>query len=446
MRVEINEMKKSTVGLLALMIVVSLIGCDLVGSSKNKKSVIARLDLSNAQSLAIATSDSHSSSSVSARSSSDNSILLKLDENGNVEPVAHYDKNGNSVRAPNALEIRNINEDWIALFYADHGTIDGTGEANHVYVIQKSTGNAYRLPKHMMVQRCFDGFSKAANGYLYFRVRDRNNWDVPIQIYRVQPGTNPTATRISLTVDTVAGDYWPGHDWFTASFAVGDDGTVIYNSDATNDNWGDQRTRVVFPGGSSYTLASTQSLFWQGLDGHVYWYGRVDGDDTNRIFRPYLEGSSLQNGLYATPTGSPNSSMAVISTATRVIAIENNSGYIVEVYRQNLNEGDTLRSTSIADWSTIRDTAWAGEQIVFLVNGELIPFDPEEFETGATIIPSEGYEFYTIQPYSDIEVFFSGLRNLDSAVITGRININTGAISVSSAESSYEVVQLERIH
>lgn len=418
-----------------------LVGC----SSSGNSDFIGRLDLSGAQSLAIASAGGVGARGISTSSAGDRTVLLKLDIDGNIEEVTHYDDNNRETRAPNPLEVRNIDDDWIALFYSEWRTLNQAGSADHAYIVQKSTGNAYSLPRYMNVKRSVDGFSQSANGQLFVRLRDTRNWDVGIHLYRIQPGTTPTATRISIAVDNVGDWYSPGHHSIPA-FAVANDGTVIYNSNSTNGNW-DPRTRLIFPNGSGFTLRSEQSFFWSAPDGNIYWY------NDSKIVTPELNGTSINNVVYSAlpeDTWINEWGTQLIRTPNRIIGVDTGSGEILELFRTDLN-GTDLNKAQLTDsnswsWNAVSDTAWIGDKIIFLVSGNLIPFNPTTFEVEDKITPSETFEFYSIQPFSDTEVLFSGLRNIDSAMITGTINVEDGSINVSTANTSFEVVQLERIN
>jgi len=406
---------------------------------------LSHLDIVDADALAIAGSASTSGSSLSGStmggSAMDGSAvntaqLVKQIASGKFVPVARTDGRGRPVDDLYPLEVKNIDDEWVALFFT---TDVFSGLATHSYIVSKSTGRAYALPEGFVISPNYSGYSLIVDDRMYVNVHNWSDFEFS-GLYRVTPGENPQAKKVSAGGDMIS-------NWFPPQpvFAASTDGTVIYgayNSDTMN-----QRTRAVSATGQVGNLSLTQeSLTWTAPDGNAYWLNE------RKILRPeYNPGTGWTSEEYGEISSSmpplyPGSVALLISNENQMILVTSD-GKITELY-DGTSPGtlDYVDITGTWSWNAVSDYAVMNDSYIFLVQGELIPFNPSTFGVDPAITINNGtYEIYSVEPYDTSTLLVSGLDLNNGDRITGRLDVSTGMMTVTDTTSSYQIIQLERI-
>lgn len=441
---------KNWLSLLALIgLLVMFGGCALSGGDQDP--IIGRVDISSVDKVGIGTRGDRPLTA-SAVSPSELTALYELDDHGLTYAIDHFDLSGNEMPQLYPLEVRNIDETWLAVFYSVGPPVFPLAwgpYADLMVIVDKNTGDAYPVLEGGRALPSRFGYGRVINGNLYLNVETNGEWNDG-RLYRITPSSNPTVQQVSLD-----GEYVAHSIDVDTSFNVADDGTVIYNY-YQNSGYG---TRVVSPDGATADIARANNhcVFWRGLDGSLYYSDDfVMADEPGlAIKRVSFSGSEWAPIDYHdypdVLEGTQIRLSYLIETDQSVVAlIRDNLFYQVdlfEVYRTDLSAVHELNWVHLGDrFGHHVDWCAIGGIVCFLESGRLVEFDVASFAvTEPRLVSDETIELYEIERWSDTDVLFSGLRLTDGALVSGRLNVASDVVVITDEESGIKIQQLERI-
>lgn len=436
------------------IVAVFVTGCENP-TQKKRISEFYSIDIVDAESLLISSGAAQTGSQFAARSEDDGltTVLYKIEADGNVVEVVHRNEDGESIVAPLPLEVKNINNDWVAVLYTTKGPVFEHTRADLVVVSDKSNGRVYKLPDKWLAVPAGWGYGKVVAGELYLLLDSGES----IEVFRITPSDNPTATRVSTPVDTVPNSF----PMTPNTFNVSDDGLVLYNFQTTDAAW--YATRAISPTGSVGTIrpavgvegegTSVRSNFWRGPNGDLYFSDEFG--DPIVVYKAEFSGSTWAPVPYAeiAEFAFPPSLMYshYLETGERVVGFT--GGYVVELYGPDVVPAQVLRGLTLEAFGYINgdtlvgDTALVGDSAVLLIDGALVPFDPTAFAIGeAVVLADTSFEIVEIAESDDTHVQFRGRLAADGSYASGLIDITDGSVMVDDAAGGSMIQQEEQIH